>query len=251
MAKDKKDPAFLFYSKDWLEGTAELLPAEKGVYVDLLCHQHQKGSLPNETVRLARIVGLSHGEFLKIWDGIKTKFEPNGNRLVNRKLNEVMTERLEKGNKNKIIGTFASLLRLGDYTANEHKFLKASFKVDNFLIEGKQDDKQSITERLTEWINKRLKSIENENEDINEDKKGVKTLGSGKHFILITPQWPGAEKFRIHGEGGLQEFFELNGSILREPDQAKKFMFSNTGKPYNDFRHLFNDYKQFCLKQLG
>lgn len=247
MAKDKKDPAFLFYSKDWLEGTAELLPAEKGVYVDLLCHQHQKGSLPTETFRLARIVGLSHNEFTKIWDGIKSKFEPNGDRLVNRKLSDVMTERLEKGNKNKVIGTFASLLRLGEYTAHEHKFLKASFKVDNFLTE----TNQSVTERLTEWINQRLKSIENANEDVIEDKKRVKTLGTGKHFILITPQRPGSEKLRIHGEGGLQEFFEANGSILREPEQARKFMFSNTGKPYNDFRHLFNDYKNFCLKQLG
>lgn len=94
-----------------------------------------------------------------------------------------------------------------------------------------------------------LPKIENENED--NDQKGVKTIGAGKDFILITPQRPGSDRYRIHGDGGLQEFFELNGSILREPEQARKFMHSNAGKPYNDFRHLFNDYNQFCKKQFA
>ena len=65
MAKEK-DPAFLFYSKDWIEGTAELMPDEKGVFVDLLAHQHQKKGLPTDVNRLARLVGLSFEEFEKM-----------------------------------------------------------------------------------------------------------------------------------------------------------------------------------------
>lgn len=173
MSKTKeKDPAFLLYSKDWLEGTAELLPAEKGVYIDLLCHQHQKGDLPADTLRLSRIAGLSHEEFMQIWPGISDKFEPNGNRLVNRKLTEVMTERSERGRKNTIIGTFASLLRTGNFTDAQRHFLKKSFKADAFLTESDR----SVTERLTEWLQQRLKSIEdedaNEDEDENENSFG-------------------------------------------------------------------------------
>jgi len=59
----KKDPAFLFYPKDWISGTSEMLPNEKGIYIDLLCYQHQNSDLPNDTKRLSRIVGLGHDEF--------------------------------------------------------------------------------------------------------------------------------------------------------------------------------------------
>src|SRR4051812_35965729 len=107
----KKDPAFLLYSKDWLEGTAELMPQEKGVYIDLLCHQHQKGDLPADTKRLARITGLAHDEFLLIWEHIKDKFETIGERTFNRKLNEVANERSTNAQRNRIIGLFSALLR--------------------------------------------------------------------------------------------------------------------------------------------
>jgi len=70
-----KDPAFLMYSKDWLEGTAEYMPDEKGVYIDLLCHQHQKGSLPCDKIRLARMTGLSVEQFSKIWEIINVHFD--------------------------------------------------------------------------------------------------------------------------------------------------------------------------------
>ena len=99
-----KNPAFLFYSKDWLEGTAELMPDEKGVFIDLLAHQHQKGSLPEDTKRLARIVGLSHNQFMLIWDVIKSKFQNNNNRLVNQKLNQVVNQNISRALKNKING---------------------------------------------------------------------------------------------------------------------------------------------------
>ena len=112
-----KDPAFLFYSKDWIEGTIEMLPQEKGVYIDLLAHQHQKGSLPIETNRLCRLVCMQEEEFLKIWEHIKNKFTetepnglpnglPNGKRLVNQKLAELSEKRRGDAITKKISGIF-------------------------------------------------------------------------------------------------------------------------------------------------
>lgn len=40
-----KDPAFLFYSSDFLSGTMLLTDEEIGQYIKLLCLQHQKGHL--------------------------------------------------------------------------------------------------------------------------------------------------------------------------------------------------------------
>ena len=77
------NPAFLWYSKDWLEGTMEMMPDEKGVYADLLSHQHQKGSLPNDTRRLAKMAGLNEKDFLKIWKEISKKFVAFHDRLIN------------------------------------------------------------------------------------------------------------------------------------------------------------------------
>lgn len=47
-----KDPAFLFYSADFLNGVADLTMEERGQYITLLCLQHQKGPLSEKTIRL-------------------------------------------------------------------------------------------------------------------------------------------------------------------------------------------------------
>jgi len=160
-----KDPAFLFYSKDWIEGTAELSPAEKGVYIDLLCYQHQKSDLPSDLHRICRLVRLSYDEFLVIWNVISDKFYVDGERMFNIKLSEVMSERSLKGKKNKIIGIFASLLRKSDLSKKEYSEVRSSFKADDFM----QIDSERLTERLTEWYELRLKSIANEDVNANED----------------------------------------------------------------------------------
>lgn len=167
----KKDPAFLFYPKDWIQGTAKLMPDEKGVYIDLLAHQHQDKDLPNDTKRLSRIAGLSEQEFLLIWDSIKDKFTLNSNnRLVNRKLTDLMTERSEKGWKNKIIGTLASVVRLSEYSYDIKYQAKKTFDYTEFW----DTPETELTESITEWYTKRLKSIGNGNEDgnANDNKEG-------------------------------------------------------------------------------
>lgn len=48
-----KDPAFLFYSSDFLTGVSDLTMEERGQYITLLCLQHQKGELTEKTIRLS------------------------------------------------------------------------------------------------------------------------------------------------------------------------------------------------------
>ena len=45
-----KDPAFLFYSKDFLSGIQDLTMEERGQYITLLCLQHQKGRLTKKAI---------------------------------------------------------------------------------------------------------------------------------------------------------------------------------------------------------
>lgn len=46
-----KDPAFLFYSQDFITGTLAMPFDERGRYITLLCYQHQTGRMSEETIR--------------------------------------------------------------------------------------------------------------------------------------------------------------------------------------------------------
>lgn len=48
-----KDPAFLFYSSDFLTGVSDLTMEERGQYITLLCLQHQKGRLTRKSIGIA------------------------------------------------------------------------------------------------------------------------------------------------------------------------------------------------------
>lgn len=147
----EKDPSFLMYSKDWLEGTADMMPDEKGVYIDLLCHQHQKGTLPADTSRLARLVGLPEDKFLLIWEHLRHKFSPiNGTKLANQKLIKVTTERVTYSLKKKIAGEFAYLLRQSAYTEDVKYKIKKEFKMDDFI----GIDPENVREKLVGWLSK-------------------------------------------------------------------------------------------------
>jgi hypothetical protein len=59
-----KDPAFLFYSGDFIAGVSEMTMEERGQYITLLCFQHNKGHLSLEFIN--RVTpGLSEYVFSK------------------------------------------------------------------------------------------------------------------------------------------------------------------------------------------
>jgi archaellum component FlaD/FlaE len=47
-----KDPAFLFYTNDFMGGVSDLTMEERGQYITLLCLQHQKGHLSEKIIKL-------------------------------------------------------------------------------------------------------------------------------------------------------------------------------------------------------
>lgn len=82
-----KDPAFLFYSSDFLSGISDLTMEERGQYITLLCVQHQKGFLTEKTIRL--LVGSVSVDVLD-----KFSIDKNGNYF-----NKRLKEEAEKRNK--------------------------------------------------------------------------------------------------------------------------------------------------------
>jgi hypothetical protein len=82
-----KDPAFLFYSSDFLNGVADLTMEERGQFITLLCLQHQKGTLTDKTIRLS--LGSVSVDVLS-----KFSKDKDGN-FFNERLNEEIVKRIQ------------------------------------------------------------------------------------------------------------------------------------------------------------
>lgn len=79
-----KDPAFLFYSSDFLTGTFTMSDEEVGKYVRLLCLQHQsKGSIPRNAFNT-----LCNGH-----ESVREKFVEDDDGYYNERLREESAKR--------------------------------------------------------------------------------------------------------------------------------------------------------------
>lgn len=79
-----KDPAFLFYSQDWIVGTMDMTFEERGQYIHLLATMHQKGRLDEKTCRF--LVG-------NISENLSAKFSIDENGLWYNKRLELEAEK--------------------------------------------------------------------------------------------------------------------------------------------------------------
>ncbi len=90
-----KDPAFLFYSKDWLSGCQFMDMAERGVYITLLAAQHQNGRL--DPKRVGFLLGFGWD---MVSDIVKSKFETDDDGFVfNVRLEEEIQKRAQHSEK--------------------------------------------------------------------------------------------------------------------------------------------------------
>lgn len=64
-----KDPAFLFYSNDFLSGTMLMSNEEVGIYIKLLCLQHQQGHLKEEDMLSIGATKKIFSKFIKDDEG--------------------------------------------------------------------------------------------------------------------------------------------------------------------------------------
>jgi hypothetical protein len=79
-----KNPAFLFYSQDFIVGTLTLNWEDKGKYIFILAQMHQQGRMDEETICF--LVG-------SVSDNLKKKFKVDKNGLW---YNERLEEESEK-----------------------------------------------------------------------------------------------------------------------------------------------------------
>lgn len=131
-----KDPAFLFYSSDFLSGTMLMSDEEIGQYIKLLCLQHQKGHLKEK-------------DMLSV---CKTHNEDIFSKFIKDEEGNYYNERLE-------------------YEANKRKAYSESRRNNR----KKKEEKETYEEDMKNICNSYEKHMENENanENINKNNKKV------------------------------------------------------------------------------
>lgn len=94
--KKQKDPAFLMYPEKFLAGTNFMSNDQVGIYIRLLCYQHQMGHLSEK--QIAHICG---GE---IDDEVMSKFTVDAEgKWYNEKLEQVQKERASYAERQKAL----------------------------------------------------------------------------------------------------------------------------------------------------
>lgn len=180
-----KDPAFLFYSKDFYEGTRMMLPEERACYMDLLIYQHQNGVIPFEIKRVLMYCnGVDEATLIAT---LEAKFKQTENGWVNLRLSEEISARENYKSGQSDSG------KIGQFWKKAKKFLA---KKDYDKLRKLFTDKDLVLEFTeTNEVNKTtleglLKHIANVNEDVNEDLSISKIIiPSEKEFLDFVENW--------------------------------------------------------------
>lgn len=203
-----KDPAFLFYSSDFLSGVSDLTMDERGQFITLLCLQHQKGLLNEKTIRLC--VGSVSVDVLN-----KFSRDENGNYF-----NKRLVEEIEKRNK---------------YTESRR---------NNGIKGGRPSNKQTKNNNHKDNLMGNENINEDENKDVNEksiEQRKIDFFNSvGLQFSSeyskstlseFCEYWteynPNGKRMRFE----MQKVFDTN----RRLKTWSKNNFSNNGKPKSKF----------------
>ena len=141
MAKNK-DPAVLFYTKDFLTGVMGLTMHERGQYITLLCLQHTSGHLSEKEI------ALSVGE---VSEDVLAKFEKDENGLY---YNPRMEEEAEKRKAFTESRRKSSLARFTK-TTNDTSY-DTSYDEHTIHRMGNENKNIKIIKDVIEYLNKKL-----------------------------------------------------------------------------------------------
>lgn len=201
-----KDPAVLFYISDWLTSTAEMDADCRGWYLNLLLHNYDKGSLPNDIETLANLAGVKFSEyerFKQVFEQVlKHKFEQNSEqRLNNPRTNEILKRREVFKEKRSQAGKMSYLIRYfkktfkREMTKDLEEYIKSNMTyeyLENIDLKNEQVLKQVFKQMFELYRN----GNGNENKVIKKGGEGGKTKSKNNEFDLSYVSTPLKELVR-------------------------------------------------------
>lgn len=158
-----KDPAALLYIGTWLTATAEMDADARGWFLNLVLHQFDKGSLPNDVEKLAVLACVKFSEFERFKQVLNQvlmqKFKVNDEgRLENGYANTIITGREQFKDKRERSGNIGVVIKTAksikgyDYKAIVWLKERLYIGTDDDIEQAK--DKQVLEQMLELYKNK-------------------------------------------------------------------------------------------------
>jgi hypothetical protein len=172
-----KDPACLFYIDTWLSATAEMDSDVRGWYLNLILHQFDKNSLPNDIEKLASLAGVKFSEFERFKQVFKQvleqKFELNeSNRYENAYVKVILASRDQFKDKRSKSGKIGVVVKLAKSIEGFNDAYIALLKNHLYSLEIQEIEKHKDKHLLKHLLKLYINENENENKYII-DKGGV------------------------------------------------------------------------------
>lgn len=206
-----KDPAFLFYSNDFYEGTRTMLPEERACYIDLLIYQHQHDFITTDLNRMLLYCnGISKATLEAT---LEAKFKLCDKGWYNDTLKRVIESRKIFSDKQSINGTIGqfwkkskAILSGEDYLKLRESLInKSKDELYNMILNfeiNKDTLKALLQASLKHIVNENVIEIEienvNENNNINNNIKFKKEKidfdfdfieNENPKFLLLVKMW--------------------------------------------------------------
>lgn len=254
-----KDPAFLFYSRDFYEGTRMMLPEERACYIDLLIFQHQNGFIPNDPKRLR--LYCSGIDEATLQATLEAKFKLTDQGWYNEKLQNIILERENyKGtqSENGKIGQFMkkakAILSQKDYNSLVSLRMEKADIID--FMANHKIEKSTLEALLKRCLSNKEDANANAitNEDVEENiilgatsKKNKSSKKEDEEFI------PSEHTLKIMGY-----FNTITGRQLDPLESREKMIKALVKKKYTDedfamvIKYKFNEWKdnEECSKYI-
>ncbi len=124
MSENNDLPWFKFYPKDFMgdKNVQRMSPLEVGVYIKLLCHQWEAGSVPVCRETAGRIAGCTTEEIEEVWPKIADLFEriPNTDEMRNPRLHKEREKAIERRERAKKAGKASGRSRSSEQNAEQN-----------------------------------------------------------------------------------------------------------------------------------
>lgn len=186
-----KDPAFLFYSKDFYEATRTMLPDERACFIDLMIYQHQNGFIPNinDDNNIKRLLMYCSGiDKATLIATLQAKFKQCEKGWYNNRLNTVINDRKEYSEKQSVNGQVGQFYKKAKLNCNAKDYKK----IRDYFVDLTNDQRLIIIEKLDKehksnieaMLKALLKHLVNVNVNVNEDENTEKGVKGEKQIIL-------------------------------------------------------------------
>lgn len=241
-----KDPAVLFFIDKWMLSTSEMDSDVRGWYLNLILHNYDKNSLPNDIEKLALLAGVKFSEFARFKQVfeqmLKQKFKQNSEgRFENETAMEILRGREQFKEKRSLSGTIGVIIKTaktieGVDIQDINELKKHLYTLNNDELE-KAKDKQVIKQMLKHLRKLYINVDVNEDIDIDINKKGV--IG-GKEFVDTSESKLPAKSKKVFDLEELNPFDRVWEKWKRFKKTQFKFSYKTEESEAIGKKHLFD-----------